>query len=293
MNKIAGWLRRTFAWLLHHGKDYFIHYLAIATIAFLVATFKAFRDDEKLSYYLKNAIEWVTPITIAVQALLLGFLIYYIVTQRRRLNKLESNEATLAAFGVRAFSNHDTPASKRADWELISADISTASQNESPLWILGATGKDTFSDPGAPLHKTLKEYQGPIKVLLLRPNSFGFSHRVNQIRTNPGHYINDIVCSINFCSELKRAGKPIELKLYDTMPIWKMLMTPQVLWVQHYSSECHVDNTPAYGFALGLKKATILNGFKSVFEKRWSQDGSTSVDLDRFESKNWQSFCGS
>lgn len=275
--------------LWHHAISYFLHYLSILTIGLLVAYFKSIRDDgTPLSYYLKTAIEWVTPMTIGFFAVSTASLFVIVIRQRRELKSLRDLQPTLAAFGVRAFSRHDTDDAKAADWQLICNDVKTASGNQSPLWILGATGKRTFGDHDAPLHAVLRKYEGPVRVLLVRPNSFGFLHRVEKLRANSDAYIEEILDSVECCRTLSRNGVDIEVRLYESMPIWKMLVTPQALWLQHYATSNHVDDTPAYGFTWVHMRPTLLDGFRSVFDKRWTQDGSKIVDLATFDRTRWQ-----
>lgn len=285
--KLRGWFKAA----VHHALSYFLHYLAILSIGLLVTYFKSIRDSLSIGYYLKSAVEWVTPLTISFLTVGLVSVFIYALKQRGEIVQLRQKSQTLAGFGVRAFSAHDSASSKEADWKMIEADLRQASEAQSPLKLLGATGKRTFADTDAPLHKAVCEYEGPIQVLLVRPGSAGFEHRVQRISANPEQYIDEILDTLEFCKSLARKGRRIEVKLYESMPIWKMLSTPQILWLQHYAQSKHVDETPAYGFAASGQRPTILDGFRSVFDKRWDHDESKEVNLRAFERSRWQDHC--
>lgn len=279
----------------HHLVAYFIHWLGIVSIGLAVTWFKAYRDQSQgIDYYYKTAIEWVTPLTISALAVALASVLFYAI-KLRKLNSglqagvqvLENNVHMLGNFGIRAFSSHSTTEEKVADWKMICEDIQNASIHESPLWILGATGKKTFADSDSPLHQVIAQYKGKISVLLLLPYSGGFNYRISQLGENSAVYLEEILDSIDCCKKAKLAGVNVELKLYAGMPIWKLLLMPQAIWLQHYRKASHVDNTPLYGFNYVAHKPNLLEGYRSVFEKRWNHDGSINVDLLGFERKVW------
>jgi hypothetical protein len=291
---MSEWVRRRLTAAWHHLVGYFIHYLAILTIGSTVAYFKYIRDSksEPLQFYFKQLIEYVTPLTIAFLAVVSFILFLLSLKQRGQIRHLESEVSVLKGFGIRAFSTHDTTESRKKDWELISSDVARASKSESPLWIMGATGKHTFADHTSPLHACILEYAGPIKLLLIRPESDGFRHRVEKVPVNPEAFRDEILESLEFCKNLHKAGKNIEVKLYDGPPIWKMIAIPDSLWLQHYAAGRQVDETPAYGFLWVDKRPTIVDGLRAAFIKRWTHDGSFPVNLAQFSRDSWRACCG-
>jgi hypothetical protein len=113
--------------------------------------------------------------------------------------------------------------------------------------------------------------------------------RVSQLDVNPDAYKEEILSSIAFCKDyLLREGRNVELRLYDSLPIWKILMLPQVLWVQYYSSKSRVDDTALYGFTQSGPKPSLLNGFEAVFDRRWQQDATVVVDLEKFQRDQFE-----
>ena len=271
-------------WVWHHVAGYFIHYIAILTIGLIVVYAKSIRDDELFSTYVKSAREWITPLTIAFLAVALFGLLIFAVRQNGQLKRLRSH---LAGFGVRVFSAHDSDEARKNDWTQICSDLVFASRNQSPLWILCANGHRTFGHHDSPLCSALREYGGVINILLLRPDSDGFNRRVKSLGISSDQYRSEILESIAFCKELYNAGKAINVRIYHDLPIWKMIFTPKALWVQHYSSSKHVDETSAYGFSFVESRPTLIDGFHCVLTRRWSDPNSEPVDLSSFVKETY------
>lgn len=271
-------------WVWHNVSGYFIHYVAILTIGLIVVYFKSLRDDEQFVNYLRSAREWITPLTIAFLSVALFALLIFAVRQNGQLKHLRSH---LAGFGVRVFSPHDSDEVRSNDWAQICKDLVFASRNQSPLWILCANGHRTFGHRDAPLCAALREYDGVINVLLLKPDSDGFNRRVKNLKIDAAAYRSEILDSIAFCKELFREGKAIHVRLYHDLPIWKMIFTPKALWVQHYSSAKRVDETSAYGFSFVESRPTLIDGFQCVLTRRWSDINSEPVNLDSFVKESY------
>ena len=273
-----------FKWIWHQVSGYFLHYIAILTIGLIVVYAKAIRDEEQFFNYLKSAREWVTPLTIAFLAVALFGLLIFSVRQNGQLKQLRTH---LAGFGVRVFSLHDSAEVRRNDWDQICKDLVFASRNQSPLWVLCANGHRTFGHRDAPLCAALRDYDGVINVLLLKPGSDGFNRRVKNLKIDAEVYRSEILDSITFCKELLKAGKVINVRLYHDLPIWKMIFTPKALWVQHYSSAKRVDETSAYGFSFVESRPTLIDGFQCVLTRRWSDVNSEPVNLDSFVKESY------
>lgn len=240
---------------------------------------KAFKNSESYKDYLNNPAELISPAIITV----LTILTITLAARQLRMKK------TLSSFGIRIFSQHDDPETKKADWEGIVGDIQHASRRQSPLWILGATGKETFADSDSPLHKVLKQYEGKIFVMLICPKSQAFEKRIRDLECSNDYYLMQILDSIDYCKELYlKHGRSIEVKLYKAMSVWKMIATNHVLWIQYYKPRVHVENTPLYGFDLAGSQTGLLEGFRTVFEKRWAYDDSVAVDLSMWNRSSWE-----
>ncbi len=247
----------------------------------LFSLLKAAKDDTDLSYIWQHPKELVSPALITVLAMTVISLLAVVLRQKH----------TLAQFGVRLFSKHDSKDSKKKDWSMLRSDLTDASNEKSPLWLLGATGKETFSGAASPLYDEVRNYEGEIKVLLIRPESFAFKSRCRNLKVSADTYLEEILDSIDYCKDLAVKGKSITVKLYDQHPIWKMVMTTRVLWVQYYKHNTHVDNTPMYSFEYRKEGSSLFDGFRTVFTKRWSHDNSLPIDLEKFVRSDWAKHC--
>ncbi len=277
---------RFLRWLGSQAMSSFAHWLGHAVgalvIFLLYAAAKTIKDQTTLANYLTHPEELISAAMVTL-LLTTCIALFRIVIKQRRM---------LTSFGVRLFSKHDTPEVKKSDWAAVCADIKRASDEHSPLWILGATGKETFSSPTSPLFDALRTFSGEIKVLLVRPNSVAFDHRCNSLGLSKDNYTGDILDSIEYCKELvTKKGRSVELKLYESPPIWKMFLTNRVLWVQYYKPGEHVDKTPIYCFKYVGTESTLFDGFRTVFQKRWSHDASKNVQLEGFVRSTWQALC--
>ena len=257
------------------------HVVAASVVLIIFTALKALRDDNTFSYYLSNWRELVSPALVTL--LVMTVVSLYMMVHRQK--------KTLSSFGVRLFSKHDGAEAKGRDWSLMKKDLVSASAEKSALWVLGATGKETFSGSASPLFDSLRAYEGDIKILLIQPMSFAFNSRCRGLRMSHDGYLEEILDSIDYCRDLLKRGRSVELKLYHTLPIWKMLMMSRVLWVQYYKENMHVDDTPMYCFEFRGDGATLFDGFRSVFQKRWNLDDSKLVDLSRFVRSSWEETC--
>jgi hypothetical protein len=266
---------------------YVVHLLGVSISIILGLTIQWAVGSRKAPETFLSTEYWSEQLPFIILLIACYALVQYGRIQRKR-NKL------LAAFGARAFSPHDTQKQKAADWSQIASDIDAASEQKSPLYIMSATGKAIFQDPLSPLYRSINNYRGEVHVLLLRPNSDGVERRVAQLHNlKPEYYQNEILDSIEVCQNWRK-GRPanwIQIRLYNTFPIWKMIMTPNALWLQHFSQGIRGDDSPLYGFRSFIGQATIYDGFQSVFDKRWGFDETKIVDLDQFNRSSWKDSC--
>lgn len=249
--------------------------------ALLYATtwLKALKNSETVGKYLAEPLELVSPITITVLCCLLLWV--GLSTARTRV--------TMRRFGVRLFSRHYEDTTREKDWQLICNDLRAAATAKDKLRLLGCTGAATFAESNAPLHHLLQSYSGTICILLVCPDSAGFRQRVDKLNENDGAFKREIFAAIDYCQLLQRAhGRRIELRLYHDVPIWKMIITDSALWVWHYEPKHDVHRTPLYGFALSGEPSGLLNGFDSVFERRWTHSSTVKVNLEKWSRDKWQ-----
>lgn len=267
------------------------HAIGTLTLGLILTWFKSVRDKISFLEVLLNWREIISPITISV----LIFLLFALAIKYVKINsQYKANLETLQHLGVKLFSLHSTTEEKREDWEMAKGHLAVSSK-ESPLWILGATGKETFGSSQAPLCDAIRKYEQPIRVLLLRPYSKGFERRITELNVNSANYEEEILDAIDFCAELKRRhSKDIEIKVYSEIAIWKMILTSKELWLQYYPPTRHVDDSPIYCFEFKGDPLGLYSAFKSVFSKRWMLDQNPMLDLvnwnrAKVDKAYWQS----
>ena len=148
MNAVK-WAFKETASLIGHAIG---HAIGPAIFFFLYALVKAFKDNTTIFYFWEHPLELISPALFTILATACVALVRVVIKQHRKLK----------SFGVRLFSKHDTASVKKSDWAALCLDIELASKERSPLWILGATGKETFSGATAPLFDVLRSYGGDI-----------------------------------------------------------------------------------------------------------------------------------
>lgn len=186
----------------------------------------------------------------------------------------------LEGIGLREFSYHNTEQQRNSDWQRCVAEIRDARPNV--LCLLGATGWETFGSPQAPMHDLLRDFQGRIYILLLKPDGPGFKRRVTDLDKNDFLFNQQIIDSIDYCKTLvQKHKKDIEIRLYEDEPIWKMIFSDRYLWLQYYDPADDVDNTPVYTLQTrdSSTASSLYYPLVRVFQRRWNDRTSTPIDL--------------
>lgn len=266
-------MKKILSWLWHQIVAYLGHALGVIVTVLLLTSLKSIKDNETIAFYWTHPKELLSPAIITI----LLFLILGLIT------KISKDRKTMASFGVRLFSHHNNAEVKKQDWLQVCEDINRGQNPKSTLWILGATGKETFAAADAPLHDLLQTYSGAIRILLICPGSLAFVRRTGELKHSESDYQSQIADSLEYCQRLVRNhGRDLQVKLYKAIPIWKMILTNSVLWVQHYRANSHVDDTPMFCFEYQPAHPGLFDGFLTVFEKRWRLDDSLEIDLQQW-----------
>lgn len=191
--------------------------------------------------------------------------------------RLKQLESLVQAVGLRSFSHH-SETQKEQDWGVCKETLDRTKVNQ--LFILGAAGYETFSGPQSPLYEFVSNANCELKILLLNPESKSFSQRCKHINVSEKKYREWIDKSIEFCKNLKsRKNIPVEVRLYDDYPIWKMIFTSEYMWLQWYQN-VNVDQTPVYNLqtTAGKDKTSLYYPMHAVFRRRW--DAGKVIDLE-------------
>ena len=215
------------------------------------------------------------PARAATTVLLIGLLVTSIYRGLGYLRIYIRNREILASVGVSGFWLHSETDEKQTNWESCKARVLADHPNE--LRILGATGWETFGKPESPLHNVLQSFRGEIRILLIKPKCSAFKVRAKALGIKERDYEKEIKQSIAFCEELRDKGKSIIVKLYEQTPIWKMIFTEKYMWLQHYKTDEHVDNTPVYTLFANDSETSLYFPLIDVFRKRWDYDNNETV----------------
>lgn len=153
--------------------------------------------------------------------------------------------------------------------------------------ILTITGFDTLVERGGPLRAVLQSaYE--FRVMLLNPLGI---HMQDHATSFPDHHVStqsltsEIEATIAALSALRKLGKNVTLKFYDTQPLWKLVILGDHAWVQHCHSGFSVKDQPEYVFAFQHHEPRrgFYVPFYSHFLGLWNQSNLAEFDFDRHE----------
>lgn len=263
-------MKRGLRWFFEHLLGHVATWPVIALIAGLYGKVSG-SNDAVTSYIAHHPVRTSVALILLGLVSALGYRAWKIVREYVRLREIV-NQAGLSGYWA-----HSTPDEKAADWTSCANEIGNSQTND--LRILGATGWETFGSPQSPLHKTLKDFHGEIKILLISPDCDTFKERARALHINEADYAQEIQDSIAYCAQLKKLGKSITVKQYKQTPIWKMIFTNNYLWLQYYHPSKHVDNTPVYTFFSNKSHTSLYHPLIDVFRKRWDRDKNPVLSL--------------
>jgi hypothetical protein len=153
------------------------------------------------------------------------------------------------------------------------------------VMVIGSTGFRTFVDPDGDLHNVIKNCR-EAKIMLLDPYSEGAEARAKSILDpdiTPENFGEQIKKSIDFLRELKAVQKNIKLKLYQDMPLLKLAIIGDYIWMQHYHVGLDVRMVPEYVFKHGHNAGSLYIPFYQYFVARWNSIDIPEYDLDSDE----------
>jgi len=153
------------------------------------------------------------------------------------------------------------------------------------LMVIGSTGFRTFVDPKGDLHHVIKNCR-EAKIMLLHPYSEGASARAKSILdpgVTPEIFSEQIKKSIDFLKELKAVQKKVRLKLYQDIPLLKLAILGDYIWIRHYHAGLDVQSMPEYVFRHDQNSGSLYIPFYQYFLTRWNHPGIPEYDLDTDE----------
>jgi hypothetical protein len=153
------------------------------------------------------------------------------------------------------------------------------------VMVIGSTGYRTFVDPGGDLHNVIKNCR-EAKIMFLHPNSEGAGARAKSVLDpdiTPESLGEQIKKSIDYLKGLRAAQKNIKLKLYDDMPLLKLTIVGDYIWIQHYHAGFDVQSMPEYVFKHDQNTGSLYIPFYQYFLTRWNNPDIPEYDFDTGE----------
>ncbi len=220
------------------------------------------------SHYLESNLFWIEPALAIVL-----IIIFHIIT---RLVRRSKKGGMAIASGMFFYSpNHDKGSIEKGEKFLREKSIEC-----SPIYTMGATGWNTFSDKSSPLYTSLESCH-EAQIILFSPISNNLEKRAQDVNQDANEYRNEICKSINYLTALRTKGvipERIKLKVYNSYPGWKYIFIQPYVWVQYYSPNHHVKNTPVYMYE------NVPNGIYrhllDQFLKRWNSHWLCPYNFD-------------
>lgn len=148
------------------------------------------------------------------------------------------------------------------------------------VMLIGSTGLSTFTGPAGDLHRVLQNCR-EAKIMLLDPLKDGVTARAKSLGEpdiTPEGLQNQIIRSIDFLKGLKARQKNVRLKLYRNVPLLKLGILGDYLFLQHYPTGLNVRKMPEYVFRHD-KNGSLFNLFYQYFVNRWLDPAIPEYDL--------------
>ena len=153
------------------------------------------------------------------------------------------------------------------------------------VMVIGSTGFRTFVDPKGDLHNVMKHCR-EAKIMFLNPYSDGANARARSI-LDPDitleTFREQIKKSIDFLKGLKAIQKKVRLKLYRNIPLFKLVIIGDYIWIQHYHAGLDVRMLPEYVFKHDKNTGSLYIPFYHYFLTKWNDPEIPEYDLETDE----------
>ncbi len=209
------------------------------------------------------------PVITTIGAALVGTLAGLAWVQVPRVRNLLRGARYMEAVGLRGYfhpQSKELPTS--AAWELIKASASTPHGREH-MRILGASGWNTFVKKEAPLYDVVRNYEGRLEIALLHPDSPFLADRAASVEQSIEVYRREIERTIRYVTALQKTNKSLDLRLYNNMPNWKLVMVGGMSLTQYYRPGEHVQDTPVVLWVNNGTDECAYQQFWWEFERIW------------------------
>lgn len=153
------------------------------------------------------------------------------------------------------------------------------------VMLIGSTGFTTFADPAGDLHQVIQKCR-EAKIMLLDPSGEGASSRAKSIQSPDitlKSFREQIARSIEFLKGLKEVGKDIRLKLYQDVPLLKLAILGDYVFLRHYHHGVDVQQLPEFVFRHQRNPGCLYNPFYQYFLDRWHDTALPEYELETDE----------
>lgn len=174
----------------------------------------------------------------------------------------------LDRIGIYGHWLHNTNDLRKNNWSDLKRRVALPQNNM--LWIMGATGWNTFASKDSPLRETIENFNGQIRILLLSPEGCACRQRSTSVSQKLSAYQSEIKRTLKFCERLAAEGKTVEVRLYDWPPTWKVILTTTSFWLQHYEQRRHVEDGPVITGYVTQEGSDFYGGFYAFFDRMFA-----------------------
>jgi len=153
------------------------------------------------------------------------------------------------------------------------------------VMLIGSTGFTTFVDPAGDLHQVIQKCRGA-KIMLLDPLSEGASSRARSIQSadiTMESFREQIARSIEFLKGLKEVQMDIRLKLYRDVPLLKLAILGDYVFLRHYHHGADVQQLPEFVFKHQRNPGCLYNPLYQYFLDRWHDPALPEYELETDE----------
>jgi hypothetical protein len=153
------------------------------------------------------------------------------------------------------------------------------------IMLIGSTGFTSFVDPAGDLHQVIQKCR-EAKIMLLDPFGEGASSRARSIQSPDitlESFREQIARSIEFLKSLKEIRKDIRLKLYQDVPLLKLAILGDYVFMRHYHHGVDVQKLPEYVFRHQRNPGCLYNPFYQYFLDRWHDTALPEYELETDE----------
>jgi hypothetical protein len=248
-----------------------------ATVALSLPFTARFMAGKFLDYWALIENEKIFLVSIEVSAAVLLIVLFNFIVKNiktRRLSRL-AEEAGLYSLG-------------RASGLIGSARIRKLKEKHGVaknIMLIGSTGFTSFVDPAGDLHQVIQKCR-EAKIMLLDPFGEGASSRARSIQSPDitlESFREQIARSIDFLKGLKEVRKDIRLKLYQDVPLLKLAILGDYVFMRHYHHGVDVQKLPEYVFRHQRNPGCLYNPFYQYFLDRWHDTALPEYELETDE----------